>query len=298
MTTTNQAPGPLTRPRRMAGPALVGVVLALALAACGSANNSGTYDGQVVPQPAGAEGGAPADAPADAKVSMTIPAQTDAQIIRTAYLTLRVADVSAGVRQITTATTAIGGSVTDQQVTGQGDAINASLTVKVPATKLDGYLEAVQALGTVDAVSISATDVTAQAVDLDARIAALQASIRRLAALMDQASNVADLVAIEAEQTRRQADLDSLVAQRTALGDQVAMSNVSITLSPIVAGSSWVPPGFGPGLAAGWAALVSLGGVLVTTAGFLVPFLVVLAIIAAIVVPISLRLVRRRRASR
>lgn len=298
MTTTNQAPGPLTRPRRMAGPALVGVVLALALAACGSANNSGTYDGQVVPQPAGAEGGAPADAPADAKVSMTIPAQTDAQIIRTAYLTLRVADVSAGVRQITTATTAIGGSVTDQQVTGQGDAINASLTVKVPATKLDGYLEAVQALGTVDAVSISATDVTAQAVDLDARIAALQASIRRLAALMDQASNVTDLVAIEAEQTRRQADLDSLVAQRTALGDQVAMSNVSITLSPIVAGSSWVPPGFGPGLAAGWAALVSLGGVLVTTAGFLVPFLVVLAIIAAIVIPISLRLVRRRRASR
>jgi len=282
----------------VAGAVFAGLGVTLALAACGGSDGASTTAPQIGTEMGadmGAPMGVPADVGTDAKTPMANPTGVVGdQVVRTAYLSLRVEDVQAQVQRIIALTTAADGTVVDQQVMGQGESINATLTARLPATGLDGYLARVRELGTVDALTVSAQDVTTQAVDLDARIAALQASIRRLSTLMDQASTVADLIAIEAEQTRRQADLDSLVAQRTALGDQVAMSTVTVSLAPIVPTASWAPPGFGPGLAAGWAALGSLVAIAITAAGFLLPFLVLLAVF---LVPLTWWLVHRSRAS-
>ncbi|EUA89191.1 hypothetical protein I551_4359 [Mycobacterium ulcerans str. Harvey] len=103
--------------------------------------------------------------------------------------------------------------------------------MRIPADKLDGVLADAKNLGEVESMSIGHTDVTSQRVDLDARIEALQTSVNRLRELMGRAGSVADLLAAESSLTERQAELDSLRAQRTTLGDEISYATINVTLS-------------------------------------------------------------------
>ena len=149
-------------------------------------------------------------------------------------------------------------------------------------------------LGEVLSLNVVAEDVTAQGADLDARIGALQVSITRLRQLLATAETTKDLIDIEAELTARQAELDSLVAQRAALSDQVAQSTLVVSVSPRSEAVAWTPPGFVSGLESGWNALRTATAALVTLAGFLLPFVTVLVVIAVPVVLLVV-LVRRRK---
>jgi hypothetical protein len=84
-------------------------------------------------------------------------------------------------------------------------------------------------------------------------------------------------VQIEAELTKRTADLEALEARLQSLQTRVDLSTITLRLDseggPVVAGA---PLGFGDGLRAGWAALTGTGRVLAVTAGALLPFLPVL----------------------
>src|SRR5690606_39174618 len=106
-----------------------------------------------------------------------------------------------------------------------------SLTVRVPADQVNAAIEELRALGKVTTTSIDKVDVTATIVDLDARIEALQASIARLTDILTSATTTSEVVEAEANLTQRQAELDSLVAQRAALGEEVALSTLDITFA-------------------------------------------------------------------
>jgi Ca-activated chloride channel family protein len=56
----------------------------------------------------------------------------------------------------------------------------AELTLRIPSAKLDDFLAGAKGVGTVTSLSLSHDDVTAQRVDQDARIQALQTSVTRL----------------------------------------------------------------------------------------------------------------------
>ncbi len=223
------------------------------------------------------------------------------QVIRTAYVSMRVDSVPASAADVRGIAGGFGGIVTDESMTADGssaaDVTNnyATVTVQVPADSLEDFLTAIADLGTVDSRTVSAQDVTLQVVDLDARIDALTTSITRLEQLLARAETVEDLLAIETELSRRQADLDALQAQRTWLGDQVAMSTVTVSLSPMTYVASSGAPGFLSGLESGWSALVAAAGALITLAGFLLPFLALLGIIAVPVTILIMRLTRRGR---
>lgn len=206
----------------------------------------------------------------------------DQQVIRTAWVTIRVREVDSAVADVRSAVTAAGGTINSEDITNYDGTQTATLSVRVPAEDLDAFLAGLADLGTVEQSSVTAADVTTQVIDLDARIASLEASIARLTELQAQAANVADLVAVETELTNRQAELDSLKSQRDYLGEQVAMSTVSITLVPEVDAVTSTPD-FLRGLETGWNALLSAGGALVTAAGFIIPFAVVIAIIVLVI---------------
>jgi len=250
--------------------AAAAAVMILGLAGCGD----GSSDQAMM-----AEGAMPAaEMPmADAKSPVI-----DQQIIRTAYVTVRVADVIDGVTEVRAAVAADGGTISTEDLTNYDGAQNATLTVRVPAKDLDSFLAGLADLGTIEQTSISAADVTTQVIDLDARITSLKGSIARLTELQSQAANVADLVAVETELANRQAELESLQSQRDYLGDQVAMSTVTITLVSEVNAVSTTPD-FLRGLETGWNALLSAAGALVTAAGFIIPFAIVIGIIVLVV---------------
>ncbi|MHA7652178.1 DUF4349 domain-containing protein [Mycobacterium sp. ML4] len=149
------------------------------------------------------------------------------------------------------------------------------LVVRVPVDKLDGVLAAAKKLGQVQSMSISHTDVTTQRVDLDARIDALQTSVKRLLELMSKAGDVADLLSAESSLTQRQAELDSLKAQRGTLHDEIDYATINVNIS---APSMAAEPGFFGELARGWHSMMTAahGGFL--TIGFLLPWLALLAV--------------------
>lgn len=235
----------------------------------------------------------------DAQVGMAMPAEApiadkapQQQVITTAWMTVRVEAVPGATEEVVRLVQARKGSIQQQDLTNTGDSVTATITARIPAADLDAFVAEVSGLGTVESASRQASDVTQQTIDLDARISALTTSVERLTAMQEQTTNVADLVAVETELANRQAELDSLTAQRAYLADQVAMSTVTITLVPVVQAGGWQAPGFLSGIQNGWSALLALVSGLITAIGFLLPFIVIAAII---VVPITWLLVRRSR---
>ena len=285
---------------RLLGLAAALLVGAATLAACGE--QSASTGPAVAEAPAMmAEGEAMMDSGAmmdQGSVMQQAPA--DREIIRTGYLSMRVENMQTSIGKVRELIAASGGIISAEDASGSGGSEDegityANITAQIPADGLDAFVKEVSALGVVDNVSITAQDVTQQGIDLDARIAALETSIERLNELLAQADKVEDLVAIEGQLSARQAELDSLVAQRTWLSQQVAMSTVTISLSPITTIADVEVPGFLSGLESGWSALVTLAKVAVTAAGFFLPFLIIAAIIA---IPLTILLVRRARRKR
>jgi Ca-activated chloride channel homolog len=208
-------------------------------------------------------------------------------IITTGSMQMVVAEPTQVADRLVTAVTDAGGRVDSRSERSGSSSPTVDLVLRIPADKLDGVLADVKKLGTIDSMSIGHSDVTSQRVDLDARIEALQTSVNRLLQLMGRAGNVADLLAAESSLTQRQAELDSLRAQRATLGDQVSYAtiNVNISTKPAV-----TQPGFMSALRHGWQSLLSAVHSVVMAVGFLVPWIPVLAVLASGVV-----LVLRRR---
>lgn len=263
--------------RRAAPLLLTAVAASLLLVGCAG--------GDTMSQDALTEGGA-------VPVQEVVVQEPKREIIRNADMTLRVDDVQDTVDRIDSITSQSGGRIASESVVSTGESSYATITARIPAERLDSVITAVGDLGEVLSLNVVAEDVTAQGADLDARVEALEVSIARLRQLLATAETTKDLIDIEAELTARQAELDSLVAQRAALSDQVAQSTLVVSVSPRSEAVAWTPPGFVSGLESGWNALRTATGALVTLAGFLFPFVAVLALIA---VPIILFVVFRRR---
>jgi len=150
-------------------------------------------------------------------------------------------------------------------------------TLRVANSEVDALLRDLRAIGTVTWSSRTSDDVTAQVADVGARVASAEASLTRVRLLMNRATSLADVVALEAELGKRQADLEALEAQQRTLADQTALATVSVTLTssaaPVPASAD---TGFLAGLKAGWSAFTAALVAALTVIGALVPFLLVL----------------------
>ena len=139
-------------------------------------------------------------------------------------------------------------------------------------------------------------DVTVERQDLDARINALRTSIERLNALLERADEIADLIALEAEVSSRQGQLESLEAQQRYLADQVSMSTLTLELRSERTAPDPDPDTFLEGLAAGWGAFVAFWAGALVVLGVVAPWLVFLGLLALGIVVLVTAL-RRRSAS-
>ncbi|MET8846724.1 DUF4349 domain-containing protein [Amycolatopsis sp. NPDC004625] len=254
---------------------LAAAAVAFALAGCSAAENgaSSTADsagtGPVPAAPQQGKGGA-------AKVTPPQAGATDRKLSRSARLELtatKVTDVVAQARGIAQGA----GGYTGQESTGDE---SATLSLAVPADKLDGVLDQLSHLGTsLVKRELNTQDVTEQVVDVEARLATQRASVERIRALLARATSVSEIASVESELTSREATLESLEQQRNSLAGSVAMATVAMTVRSVAAPP---PPGedhsgFLGGLAGGWHAFLVFGGGLLTVLGAIAPFLLFLA---------------------
>ena len=250
------------------------LIATLFLTACGSSTTSmGMSDSSISSVPA------TGDMMVENKVSI------DRSIIKTSSLTIRVKNVEKSITQAQDLATQFEGRVDDSSQyknPGSEDSLSANLTIRVPSANLEKALEAFKGLGDVESSSISATDVTMQKVDLDARIAALTTSIERFRELITSATNTSDLIAAETALAERQAELDSLTAQLKYLSEQVDMSVIYLALLPNDSFSAIKPIGFLSGLEKGFIALLNAAANLTSILGYFIPWIITILVIVAI----------------
>ena len=150
-------------------------------------------------------------------------------VIATATLSLHSHDVRATRNDVQQVTDALRGEVADEEAdSDDGELVWTRLVLRVPTARFADAVTRIEGLAELASTERSTEDVTTQVIDNEVRIRAQERSLRRVEALLDRATRIADVVAIESELTRRQADLDSLKQQQAWLADQTSMSTITV----------------------------------------------------------------------
>jgi hypothetical protein len=278
------------------------------------AGNGAAFAGPSESAPAAATAGAPSAAaagrtapPSSLAAGGTSQVLTGRKVVYTADITVRAQDIKSAVDQVHQIATGRGGvifgeavqlALKDPQTSG---AASATITLKVPPDTLDqGILDQIGRIGTELDRNEHADDVTAQVADVGSRVKAANASLDRLEALFQHAGNVNDLANVENQIAQREADLESLEAQQTALDKQTAEATITVNLvaAPPVSAALAHPTkkahvfGFLRGLRGGWHAFTAAATGIATATGALLPFIGVLLILAAVGLLIRRRVTR------
>ncbi|MFB6834975.1 DUF4349 domain-containing protein [Streptomyces hydrogenans] len=274
-----------TNGRRRAGAALLLAASLLAAGCAGGADGAADSKGAAAAEAAapdaarqegntggtGGSAGSKADGPrpdaskADASKPGASKAPAAQHLIRTASLAVEVDRVAPAADRVRAVVAAAGGRVeseTTERVDDRYD--SAHLVLRVPQERYDGVLAGLAGTGKVLSRQAEAQDVTDQVVDVESRIASQRASVARVRALMDRAERLADVVTLEGELSRRQADLEALLARQSSLEDRTSLATITldlrekerVTVEDEVTDDS--RPAVGDAFEGGWDALVAV----------------------------------------
>ena len=213
---------------------LLSVIVGMSFAACSS--SAGPAGQNQAPQFAGASSKSlealPSAAPvAAASAAPLISAQT--LIIKTGQLDMQVSNPEASAAQSNAIVGAARGYVSASSRSGDADTLVISVTYRIPVAKWDATLASIHGAnggGTLKILNeqIQTQDVTASAVDLDARLTNLRATEQSLLGIMAKAGTITDTLAVQTQLTTVQGQIEELQAQRNQLGDQAAFSTLTV----------------------------------------------------------------------
>ncbi|MFF2505735.1 DUF4349 domain-containing protein [Streptomyces sp. NPDC058067] len=291
------------RPGRRSVQALGAVLLTatLALTGCSGASGGGDAsasraDGKAAAEDRGsaqgAGGGQANGSPDSAK--RRAPRLTGVHIIRTATLTVQVKDVPRALERARAAAEDAGGIVgdesTDRDDTGHE---RSRVVLRVPQERYEQVLADLSGAGRLIDRNVKAQDVTDQVVDVESRVRSQRASVARVRELMDKATKLSDVVALEGELSTRESDLEALLAQQASLKDRTSLATITLSLTetPVKkAEKKDAEPGFTDAVSGGWHAFVTMLRWLAVVIGAVLPF----AAVGGLLAFLWLRLVRPR----
>ncbi|THA85339.1 DUF4349 domain-containing protein [Streptomyces sp. A0592] len=289
----------ISRHRSAAALAALSLTGVLALSGCGADGQGAASDKAAVAPPAadgkareGAAGAAAAPAPAGSAGSAAendgAPVAVRPNVIRTATLGIETTDVQKTLAAARTAADGAGGYVGNESTKRGGDGrMTSTVTLRVPGERYDAVLGAMEGRGTLLHRKVDAQDVTEKVADINSRVSSQQASVARVREMMGKASALSEVVMLESELSRRQSDLESLLAQQTALKDQTSMGTITLEVSePAPAAAEKKKekePTFLGALRGGWEVFTKILRYLMAALGALLPFLLTASVVVVLV---------------
>jgi len=233
---------------------LVVVAILVAAAACGAGTGGGAgsttsqYGGpnpqtgsgagqpsKSVGQPNGTTAGGGTTLPND-----TVPALSGPPVIRQAQLSLTVGSgaFDSKLAQVRNLVESEGGYIagTDAQAgpstNPQDSTIRTGvINFMVPAAHFDATIDQLTGVGKVQSEHITGTDVSAQYVDLKARLANAEAQHQAMLALLTRAQNINDIIAVQNQIGQITAQIEQLKGQIKYLDDNTSYSSIAVTLT-------------------------------------------------------------------
>lgn len=153
-------------------------------------------------------------------------------VIRTARIAVEVKGGGFGAAFDTASLVAgrYGGFVQSSSTAGT-DLRTGELVLRVPADRFDEALTDLRALGTVQQQAISGEDVSAQFVDLDARLRTWQSQEAVLLDLMGQATSIEATIRVQSELQDVQFRVEQIQGQLRLLEDRTTLATIQVSLS-------------------------------------------------------------------
>ncbi|GAA1657187.1 hypothetical protein GCM10009744_57680 [Kribbella alba] len=278
----------MTRTRFTAAAAGAILTAAVLLSGCSGSNGDSGTSGGAAAVPEQADGGvSKGDVATDGKAPVPAPqAQPTVTraIIKTGTLTVEDPDVDAKRQDAITIVASLRGQVASEDTGSDADGkiTRANLVLKVPTASYETAIQRLSGLGKRTAIHQESSDVTEAVVDVESRISSQRASLQRMRTLLAKANTIGEIVSVETELTRREADLEALLAKQKALSLQTELATLSLVLAE--PGKAPVEQkkdrGFLAGLKGGWDAFTATFFALATALGAVLPFLIAFALIA------------------
>ena len=232
------------------------------------------------------------------------PADTGRKLIRDVNMSVEARDFDGVLSQITDKVRELGGYVESSDVSGIS--VNsyggsqqryADIRARIPADRLDRFVETVESAGNVTSKQEQVTDVTLQYSDVQSRKKSMEIEQERLWALLEKAESLDAVVALEARLSEIRYELESYTSQLRLYDNQVDYSTVSINMREVQDLTPTAPDSIGTRIQKGFnRSLNNLGEAgtdLIVWIASNSPILLVLAVIIAAVVLIVRGLSRR-----
>ena len=164
--------------------------------------------------------------------------------VRTAEMHILVNRVGETAKKAEEIVKEMDGYVQDSEVAEKS---NATLLVRIPADRLEEFLDRLADLGKVEVRKISSEEVTHQDIDAEAELKNKLALRNRLQALLEKAETIDEILRIEEELARVQTDIDSLEARLKRLRRRVELARVTvyIQIKPILGPLGYLFKGIG-----------------------------------------------------
>lgn len=162
----------------------------------------------------------------------------DRKIIKTVHESVQTDSYDSFITALGEAVSSAGGYISSREERGENYYNKNNLrhlytVIRIPADKLDSFTEAVDAAAVVTSFTESVNDVTTAYIDVESRIAVLEAEEVALLSMLGAATTVDTALEIRTRLLTVQSDLASLRNQKESYDDRIAYSTVYLTVNEV-----------------------------------------------------------------
>lgn len=235
----------------MKGKKLLALLLALvmmsaALTGCGGSSKSVAYDNAAQEAPAAMDMAVKSEEAMESEVLYSASTaggsapqnSTSQKLITTVHIDAETEDLDPFMEQIGSKIVALGGYIEFQEVYNGSSYSsyryrNASMTIRIPAANLAGFVQQVKDSSNVVTYNESQDDVTLTYVSTESRVKALQTQENRLLELLEKAENMTELLEIEARLSEVRYELENVASRLRVLSNQVDYATVHLNIEQV-----------------------------------------------------------------
>ena len=222
---------------------LMAVMLVMMAAGCGNSSKMAAEDRATVSSGAELDGEYSWDTDETADTGVTSENGLEAQVengrklIRTVSLSLETKEFDSVLTNLSTKTTELGGYIETSSVNGNSYSHHstryASYVIRIPADKLNEFVEVVSELGNVTQKNESVEDVTLRYIDVESHKKALETEQERLLELLSKAENMEEILTIESKLSDIRYEIENYESQLKTMDNQIDYSTVSVYVDEV-----------------------------------------------------------------
>jgi hypothetical protein len=169
--------------------------------------------------------------------SRAVTATVPRMIVRTADMHIVAADTARAVEAVTRSAEAMGGYVAGSNVWREGELLRASVTLRVPSSKLSATLSAIRGVATrVERETVSSEEVTQEYVDLGSQVRNLEAAEEELRQLLvvarQNTRKASEVLEVHQQLVAIRGQIEQAKGRMRYLEQTTSMSAIALSITP------------------------------------------------------------------